>query len=101
MSLTLICGPMFAGKTRTLIELVLAAGESAVAAKPDVDTRFGRGVIVSHDGARLPAIPLSSTADLHEAASGAKLLAVDEAQFLTLDLAAALLAVRTPVVAAG
>jgi thymidine kinase len=103
MSLTLICGPMFAGKTRTLIELVRAAGESAVAAKPDVDTRFGRSVIVSHDGAHLPATAVSSASDLRELAVGAALVAVDEAQFLTVELAAALaeLGGRMPVVAAG
>jgi thymidine kinase len=103
MSLTLICGPMFAGKTRTLIELVRAAGASAVAAKPDVDTRFGSSVIVSHDGLQLPAKTVSSVAELGEAVAGATLVAVDEVQFLSLELAEALveLGARMPVVAAG
>src|SRR6185437_11637273 len=52
---------------------------------------------------RLPAITVSSAADLYEAAEGAVLLAVDEAQFLAGELVVALqeLGARMPVVAAG
>lgn len=103
MPLTLISGPMFAGKTRGLIERVLAAGESAIAAKPRTDTRFGPNVIASHDGARLPAVPISSSAELVVAARRASLLGFDEAQFLSTELAVTLrdLAVERPVVVAA
>jgi thymidine kinase len=90
MPLTLISGPMFAGKTRGLIERVTAAGESAIAAKPRTDTRFGPNMIASHDGAQLPAVPISSPADLADAARGASLVGVDEAQFLSVELIVAL-----------
>jgi thymidine kinase len=106
MPLTLICGPMFAGKTRSLIERVrgaAAAGRDAVAAKPHVDTRFGSHELASHDGARYPAVMVSSASELRAAASAADVLGVDEAQFLSLELVDVLheLAARTEVVAAG
>jgi thymidine kinase len=80
---------MFAGKTRALIDAVLAAGDGAVAAKPRVDTRFGARAIVSHDGSRLPALAIGSEPELQAAARGASLVALDEAQFLTEELAQA------------
>jgi thymidine kinase len=100
MPLTLILGPMFAGKTRTLIERVAAAGESAIAAKSRTDTRFGPSVIASHDGARLSAVTVSSPADLVELAREASLVGFDEAQFLPVELVVTLcdLASERPVV---
>jgi len=77
---------MFAGKTRSLISRVLALKEDGVdvrVLKPENDTRYSATEIVSHDGARIPAerIRLDGTSWPFDA----KVVAVDEAQFLTLD----------------
>ena len=88
MSLTLICGPMFAGKTRSVIDVVRAAaadGRRAIAVKPHMDTRFDAHELRSHDGVRHPAVAVSSTAELRSAAAGADVVGVDEAQFLGID----------------
>jgi thymidine kinase len=77
---------MFAGKTRSLISKVLALKEAGVdvrVLKPENDTRYSATKIVSHDGARIPAeiVRLDGT----PWPTDAKVIALDEAQFLTLD----------------
>lgn len=78
---------MFSGKTRELERLVERlgyAGKRVQVFKPAVDTRFGKpDKVVSHSGDELDAIPVNDSADLLSKVSrGAKLVAIDEAQFL-------------------
>lgn len=56
--LTVITGPMFAGKTSALISMVkanLIAGNEIEAFTPSNDTRYGLEVIASHDGEEINA----------------------------------------------
>ena len=52
-SITLIYGPMFSGKTTKLIELyreTIAKNRKCVAINYELDTRYGKNKIISHDG---------------------------------------------------
>lgn len=58
MSLSIEVGPMFSGKTTSLINAInekLLLGENVVAVKHTIDTRFGSGAdkIISHNGDQL------------------------------------------------
>lgn len=59
--LTIVGGPMFSGKTTWIIDYVerLPQG-SFIVYKPDIDTRFGKDVCVTHHGRSYPAINLST-----------------------------------------
>ena len=53
MSITLIYGPMFSGKTTKLIEIyreMLGKHKNCVAINYELDTRYGKNKIISHDG---------------------------------------------------
>ena len=76
--LTVITGPMFAGKTSALIALARRHG-AALALKPAFDTRAGETLIRSRDGSAILAMPIASWPA--QAAAYATLL-LDEAQFM-------------------
>jgi len=53
MSITLIYGPMFSGKTTKLIQLyneAMTKNKNCVAINYELDTRYGKNKIISHDG---------------------------------------------------
>lgn len=82
--LTVITGPMFAGKTKSLIECVkgLPPRVKVMTFKPTTDTRYDSADIISHNGDRVPAQwvdPDLRGVDLCE------FIIIDEAQFLTLE----------------
>jgi thymidine kinase len=61
--LTVITGPMYAGKTSALISHAMAhviAGKFVIAFKPANDTRYDKIDIISHSGHKFPAIPIDS-----------------------------------------
>lgn len=93
MTLHLIVGPMFSGKTTRLVSLLREAQSrrlNLVAVKPRVDNRYAPRAIVSHDGQRWPAKGVTSAAELIRMAEGATMIAVDEAQFFSLEISSAL-----------
>ncbi len=54
--LTLVVGPMFAGKTTYLINKVTELGkENVLIVKPRLDSRYSKKAIVSHNHIKLPA----------------------------------------------
>lgn len=61
--LTVICGPMFAGKTTEMLKRILWAKNGqqrrALVFKPTFDTRYSKEDIVSHEGLRATAENLS------------------------------------------
>ena len=92
-TLTVVAGPMFAGKTSALIRRIAAAldegARPVVIVKPAMDNRFADGAIVTHDGVAHPALPIASEHDLFAAVAeaaarvdGAVHVFVDEMQFL-------------------
>lgn len=75
---------MFSGKTGLLLEHLAAAeqrGTATVALKPSIDTR-GAATLTSHAGRSHPATLWSPTRDLLSLVRAARLVVVDEVQFL-------------------
>lgn len=89
-TLTVISGPMFAGKTTRLLELVAqaeAAGRAVVVCSPAGDTRSGQGAVATHTGQRRAAVACAcaeavlAAADQAAGTDAGVLVAVDEAHF--------------------
>ena len=97
-SLSVICGPMFSGKSRELIRLVHIAeiaGQRTVMFKPRIDTRYSHSDIASHDGIRKQALAVDTARELLSVlgAGGSlpEVVAIDEGQFFDRGLTAACL----------
>lgn len=75
---------MFSGKTDELIrrfEAAVASGRAVVALKPARDNRHPADMIVSHASKRIPAVSVSSAAELFTVAARRSLVLIDEIQF--------------------
>jgi thymidine kinase len=87
MSLELLLGPMFAGKSSALLTIVRrhrALGWSVMVITHSMDTRYGADPqIVSHDRQQTPAIATATLEPLmnREDYRAARLIVVEEAQF--------------------
>lgn len=80
----MICGPMFAGKSETLIARLSATSRPALAVKPALDRRYGGAdEIVTHAGRRWPAVATERAGQISELVLSARpgVLGVDEVQF--------------------
>ncbi|XP_030533359.2 thymidine kinase a-like [Rhodamnia argentea] len=84
-----IVGPMFAGKTTSLlrrVELESSSGRSVAVIKSSKDTRYGLDSIVTHDGAKFPCLALKDLSSFKEtfglnAYNQLDVIGIDEAQF--------------------
>jgi len=89
MSLRLVVGPMFAGKTteiQAVIKRYKFVGRQVLVIKPAMDNRYsGDSAIVSHDQVSLEAVSVHALKDALELAEfkTASVIAIDEAQFFT------------------
>jgi len=86
MSLEVVIGPMFAGKTSHALSLVRkhkALGQRVLILKPAGDTRFGViSEIRTHDGDSLPCMTINTlNAVTHEIFGTCDVIVIDEAQF--------------------
>ena len=82
--LEVICGPMFSGKSEEMIRRLRRAeiaGQRVVIFKPRIDDRYGAADVVSHAGARMQAVPVSTVAEVVEHAQGFDVVGIDEVQF--------------------
>ena len=82
--LEVICGPMFSGKSEETIRRLRRAeiaGQRVVIFKPRIDDRFDGADVVSHAGARMRAVPVSSVAELLARVQGSNVVGIDEVQF--------------------
>ena len=89
-----ICGPMFSGKSEEMIRRLRRAeiaGQRVVIFKPRIDDRYDAADVVSHAGARMRAVPVSSTAELVARAQGFEVVGVDEVQFFDVAVVPAVL----------
>ena len=83
--LEVICGPMFSGKSEEMIRRLRRAeiaGQRVVIFKPQIDDRYDATDVVSHAGARMRAVPVSTVVEISERARGFDVVGIDEAQFL-------------------
>jgi thymidine kinase len=112
--LTVVCGPMFAGKSTTLLQHTAQAqarGLRVRLLKPGFDTRRGASRVTTHDGRSLPATPMAALPLLGSAEipQGTELVVLDEVQFMeaprfggdVIEGVQALLLAGVAVVAAG
>uniref|UniRef100_A0A7N0VIR5 Thymidine kinase n=1 Tax=Kalanchoe fedtschenkoi TaxID=63787 RepID=A0A7N0VIR5_KALFE len=84
-----IVGPMFAGKTTTLLRRMQSEnsnGRSVAVIKSNKDVRYGLDSIVTHDGVMLPCCPLAELSAFkhklgHDAYEKLDVIGIDEAQF--------------------
>lgn len=83
--LTLFLGPMFAGKTKALIEAhkCNATNTSTLVVKPIIDNRYSGNAIVAHDKTQIPAIGVATLTELKERADAITQLYIDEGQFFS------------------
>jgi len=81
----IICGSMFSGKTEELIRRVkraVIAKQQVQVFKPQLDTRYTRAKITSHNGLDFHAVPVAQAADIVDSLDAAtEVVAIDEAQF--------------------
>jgi len=81
MSIHLVIGPMFAGKSSELIRKLRryrAANKSVAVLKPVLDTRCSTDIVETHDNTTIPARSVSSLCDY---VPDADVIGVDEGQF--------------------
>ena len=79
-----ICGPMFSGKTKTLIRVIneyKAAGKKVFVFKPKFDDRYAEDTIVSHDKDVTQAFKVTRPAEILDYHLNADVIAIDEIQF--------------------
>jgi thymidine kinase len=82
--LEVVCGPMFSGKSEELIRRLRRAeiaGMHALVVKPQLDSRYDLGHVVSHAGASMRAVTADSSATVQRLAGGYEAVGIDEAQF--------------------
>jgi thymidine kinase len=85
---------MFSGKSEEMIRRLRRAeiaGQRVVIFKPQIDDRYGVADVVSHAGARMRAIPVSSVAELRARVQGSDVVGIDEVQFFEPEVVTAAL----------
>lgn len=80
-----IAGPMFSGKSEELIRRVTRYGIARIPVqtfKPQVDTRYASGEVVSHSNLSMEAIPVHDSGELlHRVEDRTVVIGIDEGQF--------------------
>lgn len=82
--LRVICGPMFSGKTKTLISVIdeyKNDGKKVFVFKPKMDTRYAEDAVVSHDKEEVEAYSVKRPAEILDLFHNADVVAIDEVQF--------------------
>src|SRR4051794_20572552 len=82
-SLTVITGPMFAGKTSLLIEKYnqLKNFRKRLVFKPSIDKRYSSINIVSHRGEEIKAISITNIEEIEQYKEQAEIIFIDEIHF--------------------
>lgn len=83
-SIEVICGSMFSGKTEELIRRVRRAEyakQRVQIFKPELDVRYAKDGVVSHDARQLKAAAVKSPSEILNKVSDPDLVAIDEVQF--------------------
>ena len=79
-----ITGSMFSGKTEELIRRLKRARfarQKVEIFKPEVDIRYARNEVVSHDENSIPSSPVENSATILLLSAGVEVVGIDEAQF--------------------
>ncbi len=79
-----VCGSMFSGKTEELIRRMRRAAiarQKIALFKPEIDTRYSKDEIVSHDMQKIPSQVIKKPKEMITLALEAQVVGIDEAQF--------------------
>jgi len=79
-----VCGSMFSGKTEELIRRLKRAefaNQKILLVKPQVDDRYHKENVVSHQGTSFQAIAVKDSSVIKDIWKKEKVVAIDEAQF--------------------
>ena len=88
-SVEVICGSMFSGKTEELIRRLKRAEiaqQSILVFKPEIDVRYDKNSVVSHDKKSISSTVVSSSKEVLIQSEKAQVVAIDEVQFFDNDL---------------
>lgn len=88
-SIEVICGSMFSGKTEELIRRLRRAQLAQLSVeifKPEMDKRYDRNEVVSHDRNTIPSTPVSHSSAILGLKAGTRVVGIDEAQFFDEEL---------------
>jgi len=84
-----ICGSMFSGKTEELIRRLKRAqfaNQKILLIKPNIDKRYHKENVVSHQGSSFEAICVENATAILELWKDEKVVAIDEAQFFDSEI---------------
>lgn len=84
-----ITGSMFSGKTEELIrrlKRVRIANLRAEIFKPEMDTRYSPGQIVSHDDKQIPSTPVAHSMHILLLSEQVDVVGIDEGQFFDMEI---------------
>ncbi|EEL48365.1 MULTISPECIES: thymidine kinase [Bacillus cereus group] len=85
-----ICGSMFSGKSEELIRRIRRtqfAKQNAIVFKPCIDNRYSEEDVVSHNGLKVKAVPVSASKDIFDyITEEMDVIAIDEVQFFDGDI---------------
>ncbi|WP_141430955.1 thymidine kinase [Bacillus sp. 03113] len=85
-----ICGSMFSGKSEELIRRVRRtqfAKQEVVVFKPQIDNRYSKEEVVSHNGAAVTALPITCSTDIFNHINpDIEVIAIDEVQFFDKEI---------------
>ncbi|MFT6866692.1 MAG: thymidine kinase [Cyclobacteriaceae bacterium] len=84
-----ICGSMFSGKTEELIRRLnraLIAQQSVEIFKPEIDKRYSKKKVVSHNENAILSTPVGFSNDILLRSSNCDVVGIDEAQFFDHDI---------------
>jgi len=79
-----VCGSMFSGKTEELIRRLKRAefaSQKILLVKPQIDDRYHKKNVVSHQGTSFEAVTVKSSVEILDIWKKEKIVAIDEAQF--------------------
>ena len=83
-SIEVIAGSMFSGKTEELIRRLKRAKIARLKVeifKPDIDVRFSKNEVVSHDENSIQSTPVGNSANILLLTGNVDVIGIDEAQF--------------------
>lgn len=86
MSINIILGPMFSGKTTELLRLIKInswAAKKCILVKPNIDNRYNMNKVINHDGEGKDAIICSNLAEIDQIVQDYDVIGIDEGQFFS------------------
>lgn len=84
-----VCGSMFSGKTEELIRRLKRAefaSQKILLVKPQIDNRYHKKNVVSHQGTSFEAHTIQNSSEIIELWQNEKVVAIDEAQFFDSEI---------------